>query len=358
MGLKIQTMRNQIKRRDFIKMASAGVAGIGLMNIAYSRSFRKEVPEGLRVGIIGLDTSHATAFTRTLNDPSAGPEFGGFRVTAAYPRGSSEIKSSYERIPGYTEEVSKLGVEITGSIDELLLKCDKILLETNDGRLHLEQALKVMKAGKVMFIDKPIAASLTDTIAIFNAAAYYRLPIFSSSSLRFVTAASEIRNGSIGRVLGADTYSPATIERTHPDLFWYGIHGVETLFTVMGTGCKSVSGIFTDDTDFVTGIWKDNRIGTFRGIRKGKTDYGGTAFGEKGIATTGRYDGYNSLLAEIVKFFQTGVSPVPSEETIEIFAFLTAAWESKKLNGAPVLIDSVLKEAEHEARAKLSGYAW
>lgn len=351
-------MKNQIKRRDFIKTASAGVAGYGLMSNTFIPGVQKKVPEGLRIGIIGLDTSHATAFTKALNDPAAGPEFGGFKITAAYPKGSSEIKSSYERIPGYTEEVKKSGVEITGSIDELLSKCDKILLETNDGRLHLEQALEVMKAGRLMFIDKPIAASLTDAIAIFNSAAHYKLPVFSSSSLRYGTGTAEIRGGSIGRVMGADTYSPATLERTHPDLFWYGIHGVETLYTVMGTGCRSVSGIFTDDTDFVTGIWEDNRIGTFRGIRKGKTEYGGTAFGEKGISQVGRYNGYNSLLAEIIKFFQTGVPPVPPEETIEIFAFLTAAYESKKMNGAPVLIDSVLKEAEQEAAQKMRSYSW
>lgn len=351
-------MKNQIKRRDFIKTASAGVAGYGLMSNTFIPGAQKKVPEGLRIGIIGLDTSHATAFTKALNDPAAGPEFGGFKITAAYPKGSSEIKSSYERIPGYTEEVKKSGVEITGSIDELLSKCDFILLETNDGRLHLEQALEVMKAGRLMFIDKPIAASLTDAIAIFNSAAHYKLPVFSSSSLRYGTGTAEIRGGSIGRVMGADTYSPATLERTHPDLFWYGIHGVETLYTVMGTGCRSVSGIFTDDTDFVTGIWEDNRIGTFRGIRKGKTEYGGTAFGEKGISQVGRYNGYNSLLTEIIKFFQTGVPPVPPEETIEIFAFLTAAYESKKMNGVPVLIDSVLKEAEQEAAQKMRSYSW
>ncbi len=352
-------MKNLIKRRDFIISASAGVAGAGLMNNSFltGRQTQNIAATGRRIGIIGLDTSHSTAFTRALNDSAAGPEFGGFRVTAAFPRGSSEIKSSYERIPAYTEEVKKLGVEISGSINELLGKCDFVLLETNDGRLHLEQALEVMKAGRLMFIDKPIAASLPDTIAIFKAAEYYKLPLFSSSSLRYGTGMAEIKNGSIGKITGADTYSPATLERTHPDLFWYGIHGVETLYTVMGTGCKSVSGIFTDETDFVTGVWKDNRIGTFRGIRKGKTDYGGTAFGEKGISQVGRYDGYNSLLAEIIKFFQTGVPPVTPEETIEIFSFLTAAFESKKLNGSPVLIDSVLKQAEYEATEKMRDFA-
>ncbi|HBC77298.1 MAG TPA: dehydrogenase [Bacteroidales bacterium] len=345
------SFRNKIKRRNFIKTSAAGAAGFGLLSkssvFAQSQDTAKR-----RVGIIGLDTSHSTAFTGALNNPSAGPEFGGYKVTAAYPWGSNDIKSSVDRIAGYTEEVKKLGVEIVESIGDLLKKTDVILLETNDGRLHLDQALQVMKAGKRLFIDKPIAASLTDAVAIFNASQKFNVPVFSSSSLRYISGADDIAKGSIGKVLGADTYSPATIEKTHPDLFWYGVHGVETLFTLMGTGCKSVTGTFTEDWDQVTGLWSDNRIGTFRGLRKGKTDYGGIVFGEKGIVTLGRYNGYDSLLAEIIRFFQTGVAPVSQAETIEIFAFMTAASESKKLNGTPVLIESVIREAEREAGEK------
>jgi predicted dehydrogenase len=347
---------NQFKRRDFIKRASAGSLGLGLTRNAFTGTYHNNPQTQRRVGIIGLDTSHSVAFARALNDPSAGPEFGGYKVIAAYPKGSNDIKSSVDRIAGYTEDVRKLGVEITGSIEELLGKTDVILLETNDGRLHLEQALKVMKAGKRMFIDKPIAASLSDAIAIFIAAGHYNVPVFSSSSLRYTSGMDEIARGAAGKVLGADTYSPATIEKTHPDLFWYGVHGVETLFTIMGTGCKSVSGTFTDEADHVTGLWSDNRIGTFRGIRKGKSDYGGTVFGEKGIITLGKYSGYDPLLIEIIKFFETGISPVRQEETIEIFAFMAAAAESKKLNGAPVLIGSVIREAEQEAELKMGTY--
>jgi predicted dehydrogenase len=342
-------MTNQIKRRDFIKTASAGTIGMTMLNNAIDLDYSVKGQQDTRVGIIGLDTSHATAFTRVLNDQSADPVFKGYKVTAAYPKGSHDIKSSVDRIPGYTEDVKKLGVEIVSSIEELLKKTDVILLETNDGRLHLEQALLVMKAGKRLFIDKPIAASLADAIAIFKAADFFKVPVFSSSSLRYIQGTDEIAKGSIGKVLGADTYSPATIERTHPDLFWYGVHGVETLFTVMGTGCQSVSGTFTDDTDVVTGHWSDDRIGTFRGIRKGRSGYGGTVFGEKEVLTLGSYSGYNPLLVEIIKFFDTGVTPVSPVETIEIFAFMAAAAESKKLDGATVLIESVIKEAEQEA---------
>lgn len=342
-------MKNQIKRRHFLKTAAAGTIGIGLTSGATGAVSEKLLQESKRVGIIGLDTSHSIAFTRVLNDPAASPEFGGYKVVAAYPKGSNDIKSSADRIPGYTEDVKKLGVEIVNSISELLEKVDFILLETNDGRLHLEQAVQVMKSGKRLFIDKPVAASLVHAIAIFKLSEKYKVPLFSSSSLRYIPGAKEIAEGSIGRVLGADTYSPATLEKTHPDLFWYGIHGVETLFTVMGTGCKTVRRTFTENTDFVVGLWDDKRIGTFRGIRSGKSDYGGIVFGEKGITVLGKYSGYNGLLVEIVNFFNTGIPPVKPEETIEIFAFMDAAEKSKFQDGASVSLAEMIEKAEKEA---------
>jgi predicted dehydrogenase len=341
-------MKNNLTRREFVKTSSAGTLGLGLANSELFH-YGTIISDQKRIGIIGLDTSHAIAFTKALNDPAAAPEFYGYKVVAAYPKGSLDIKSSADRIPGYTEDVKKLGVKIVDSIEEMLPEVDVVLLETNDGRRHLEQALIVMKAGKRMFIDKPIAASLKDTIAIFNAAGRYNVPLFSSSSLRYISGAKEIAGGSVGKVLGADTYSPATLEKTHPDLFWYGVHGVETLFTVMGTGCRSVSRIYTENTDIVTGVWNDNRIGIFRGTRLGKGGYGGTVFGEKGIVTLGEYQGYNPLLIKIIEFFNTGIVPVSAEETIEIFTFMEAADVSRQRGGIAVEMSEVLTKAQNEA---------
>jgi predicted dehydrogenase len=335
-------------RRDFIKTVTAGSFAFGLAD-KYAASMIFPPPESKRIGIIGLDTSHSVAFTKALNDPSADPAFLGYKVVAAYPKGSSDIKSSVDRIPGYTEDVKKLGVEIMTSIRELLERVDFILLETNDGRLHLEQAIPVLQAGKRMFIDKPVAASLTDTVAIYDAARHFNVPVFSSSSLRYITGVKEIVEGSIGKVLGADTYSPATLEITHPDLFWYGVHGVEILFTVMGAGCKTVTRSFTPDHDIVTGVWDDDRIGTFRGIRSGKSDYGGIVFGENGITVLGKYSGYNPLLLRIVDFFETGILPVNPEETIDIFSFMAAADESKLKGGVPVETEKILEKARKQA---------
>jgi len=306
----------------------------------------------LRAGIIGLDTSHATAFAKMLNDANAKDRVEGCRVVAAYPKGSPDIESSTSRVPGYTEEVKKLGVEIVDSIEKLVEQVDVVFLETNDGRPHLEQVLPALRARKPVFIDKPIAGSLTDAVAIFDAAKHFKVPVFSASSLRFAEGAQALRGGKVGDIVGCDAYSPCSLEKTHPDLYWYGIHGVETLFTVMGAGCEKVTRANTPDTDVVVGVWKGDRVGTFRGIRGGSGGYGGTAFGSKGIAPIGPYGGYRPLLVEIVKFFETGVAPVSQEETLEIYAFMEAADESKRHGGVPMTLDSVMKKARAEAKSK------
>lgn len=303
----------------------------------------------LRVGIIGLDTSHVIAFTKILNDPDVSDDLAGCRIVAAYPKGSPDIESSTSRIPKYTAQIREMGVEIVDSIDTLLKQIDVVLLETNDGRPHLKQAMKVLQAGKPVFIDKPVAGSLKDAIAIYEQARRLNVPLFSCSSLRFSREVVKMRNGAVGKVIGCDAYSPCPLEPTHPDLFWYGIHGVETLFTVMGTGCIKVVRIKTDGSDVVIGEWKDGRIGTFRGIRDGRRGNGGTAFGTKGIQTFGRPDRFEPMLIEIIKFFRTGKPPVSAEQTLEIYAFMEAADESSKQGGVPISINQVMKQSREEA---------
>jgi len=335
-------------RRKFLKNIS--IAGITFGNAGNLASlFEKTIAENKkRIGIIGLDTSHSIEFTKALNNPDAGSEFAGYKVVFAYPKGSDDIESSVKRIPAYTEEIKKYGVKIAESIKELLDNVDAVLLETNDGRLHLKQALPVFEAGKPMFIDKPVAASLKDVIAIYEAAKQFHVPVFSSSSLRYIPGAEEIAKGKYGKVLGADVYSPARLEKTHPDLFWYGIHGVEMLYTIMGTGCKNVIRVNTPDTDVVVGTWKDQRIGNFRGLRTGKLDYGGTVYAENGIVTLSTLQGYKPLLVQIIKFFETGKSPVDYKDTLEIYAFMEAADESKRKGGIAVSIESVLQKAKQQ----------
>jgi predicted dehydrogenase len=313
-------------------------------------SFPAAEPQ-LKVGIIGLDTSHAIAFTKELNSATPQPELAGCRVVAAYPKGSPDIESSTKRVPEYIEQVKKLDVEIVDSIDELLKRVDCVLLETNDGRPHLQQALPCFKAGKPTFIDKPIAASLADAIAIFEAARKYNCPVFSSSSLRYGKQTQPVRGGSLGKISRAQTTSPASLEKTHPDLFWYGIHGVESLFTVMGTGCETATRRNTPDGKIeVVGEWVGGRVGTYREDK----GYSGTAVGDKGEGPVGDYNGYRPLIVEIAKFFRTKQPPVAESETLEIYAFMEAADESKRRGGEPVELEEMMEKAKPVAAKRLA----
>lgn len=333
---------------------SSRLSALCLFTLALSTIAVADEPvKQFRVGMIGLDTSHCLAFADLLNNSKDDPALAGCRVVLVYPKGSPDIESSVKRVPEYTTKIKEHGVEIIDDLNAMIEKVDAVLLETNDGRPHMEQVIPVLKARKPVFIDKPVAGSLTDAIAIYELAKHYNTPVFSSSSLRFAKAAQEVRGGSIGDVLGCDAYSPCSLEPTHPDLFWYGIHGCETLFTAMGPGVQTVVRSSTKDFDHVTGVWKDGRIGTFRGIRNGSGGYGGTAFGTKGVAAVGPYDGYKPLVVEIVKFYRTGTPPVTAEETLDIYAFMEAADESKRQGGKPVAVAEVMAKARAEASAKV-----
>ncbi|MDC0935595.1 gfo/Idh/MocA family oxidoreductase, partial [Pirellulales bacterium] len=199
---------------------------------------------------------------------------------------------------------------------------------------------------------KPMAASLADVIAIYDAAKHYDCPIFSTSALRYGQGTLEVQGGSIGPVLGCDIFCPCSLEKTHPDFFWYGIHGVEALFTVMGTGCQSVSRTQTADGELAVGVWNEGRIGTVRGMRAGVQQYGGLAFGAKANQTVGSYRGYEPLVHDIVKFFRSGDPPTTEQETIEIFAFMEAADESKRRNGAVITIPEYIEQSRDKAARK------
>jgi predicted dehydrogenase len=296
----------------------------------------------LRVGIIGCDTSHVTAFTEALNNPSAPGRVGGGRVVAAFKGGSPDIESSRSRVNQYSRELQeKYQVTFYESIEELCREVDVVLLESVDGRPHLEQARPVLRAHKRLFIDKPVAGSLRDAVEIFKLAKEQGTPVFSSSALRFAANTQAVRHGSLGKVIYVETYGPCELEPHHPDLFWYGVHGVEALYTMMGTGCETVQRTTTPEGKIqVTGLWPNGRKGVFREDK----DFHGIAKGDKGEAPAASFEGYGPLVVEIMRFFQTGMAPVQPEETLEIFAFMEAADESKR-SGAPVSVGSILRRA-------------
>lgn len=341
-----------VNRRSFLQCtanATMQAASLAVLGNQIGSSQEQEM-KPFRLGIIGLDTSHVSVFTKQLNrGADQAPQLKGIRIAAAFPAGNPDFPLSKSRVAGFTEEVRKLGVEIVNSLAELLPLVDGVLLESVDGTQHLEQARPVFEAGKPLFIDKPLAASLHDVLEIAELGRKHQVPWFTASSSRFTAGYPELRqNPSVGEILGCDTYSQSRAAPGHPDLFWYGMHGVDLLYSLMGTGCESVTAVQTPYSEQVTGTWKGGRIGTYRAIREhtGKTGLGATVFGKQGIVHVNNYYDYFPLIVAIADFFRKRQSPVPVDEMVEVFAYLAAAEESKRRRGAPVLLQDVITQGK------------
>jgi hypothetical protein len=286
----------------------------------------------LRLGIVGTDTSHATAFAQLLN----GGKVPGAKIVAAYKGGSADVESSRTRVDNYAKELqTKWGVEMVDTIPALASKVDAILLLSVDGRTHLAQFKAALAAKKPVFIDKPLASTFNDAREIDRLAKEAHVPWFSASSLRYSEVVSSVEGPGI---LGAITWGPGPFEEHHQlDLSWYAIHPVEILFTLMGPGCEEVTRISGADADEISCKWKDGRIGTVRALRPYGT-YGAVVFRKDGVAVSPSkaHTDYEGLVREIVKFFETGKPPVSNEDTLEIFAFMDAAQRSKETGGKPM----------------------
>ncbi len=331
-------------------------AFVGLLAFAASVHSTTAAPAPLRAGMIGLDTSHVPAFVKLFNDPKAAGDLAGIKIVAAYP-GGTDMPASRNRVAKFTEGVRAAGVEIVDSIPKLLEKVDVVFLESVDGRIHLQEATPVLKAGKPLWIDKPAGGTLADAVAIYELAKKYNTPCFSSSALRFTPGIEELKKkAELGKIVGAISWGPCDYEPGTPDLFFYGIHGVEPLFALMGEGCESVTRLQTKDVDLVSGVWQDGRLASYRGFRKAKGGFGLVAFGDQAFAqaSPGSLGGYRGLCIEIARFFKTKKVPVTAEQTLEVLAFMEAADESKRQGGKSVTLASVMAKARTEAAGKVS----
>jgi virulence factor len=295
----------------------------------------------IRLGILDFDTSHVVEFTKRLNHKAIAEDHwvDGAEVVLGCP-GQSKIMP--ERIPGYTEEMKKLGVALVDRPEDMIGKVDGMLIESQEGGAHWPAARPFLEAGIPCYIDKPFTCSLADAKKIVELAAKKNVPVFSSSSLRYAPELVEYMADATkhGKIIGALAYGPAPEfekDRTlNPGLFHYGIHAVEILYAVMGPGCERVASTHEKDVDVATGQWKDGRVASVRGIRAGKSDYGCLAFTEKGAQPVpiGTKYIYCELAKHIVEMFKTGRSPLDPAVTVEIVAFIEAANKSGANHGA------------------------
>lgn len=292
----------------------------------------------MKIGMIGLDTSHCPAFVKLLNDPANEFHVPGAKVVKAFPGGSQKFSLSHSRVGQFTEELKALGIQICNSIEETAEDMDAFFLESVDGGQHLEQFKLLAQFGKPVFIDKPLACSFADAKAIAEIAREKHVPLMSASAIRYAKGIYDLLDAD-ETVQACEAFGPVELLADYRDYFWYGIHSAEILYAMMGKGCKKVQTFNTEKIDVIVGIWEDGRIGTLKGSRVGADNFGCTVTTNK-ITKSGpasyEIPYYALLLKKVIPFFQTGKSPIAIEESLEVIAFLEAASQSLANGGKPV----------------------
>lgn len=294
----------------------------------------------LKVGMIGLDTSHVTAFADLLNDPANQFHVDGARIVKAFPGGSQKFSLSRTRVEKFTQEVRDRGIEIVDS-PEALAGLDAYFLESVDGDQHLEQFKVLAGFGKPVYIDKPLACSYADAKAIVELARAENVPLMSCSSIRYALGIADLLTAEDTDVFACQAFGPMNLLEDYRDYFWYGIHSTEIVFAMLGKGLESVQVVPTEHADLLMGRWKDGKFGSILGNRNGVWTFGCTTTTNKEqrqAVASGKVPYYAMLLKKVIPFFQSGVSPIDVEETLEVIAFLECASRSRKAGGAPVKV--------------------
>lgn len=299
------------------------------------------MPDEIRIGLIGLDTSHVPAFTKLINDAGDPFHVPGGRVVAAYPGGSSDFELSYNRVEGFTTTLRETwSVEVLESPEDVAQTCDAIMITAVDGRTHLPYFREVVRMGKPTFIDKPFAISSSDAKEIFRLADEHKVPVMSTSTMRYAQPLVEVL-ATVEPLIGADCCGPMSLEPTQPGLFWYGIHVVEMVYAALGRGCLRVTASTTEGSELVTGVWSDGRIGTIRGNRMGSKVYGALLHSQHDSRFVDilahPQPVYAGLMQQVMAFFQSGRSPVAAADTLEIIRFIEAANESRETGLSVIL---------------------
>lgn len=278
----------------------------------------------MKIGLIGLDTSHSEIFTRLLNDSEDAHHVKGAQITHVIPTYSEDLCISRERFPDYYRIITnKYGVIPVEDVEEFMTVVDAVIIGTVDGRNHLEWFKKVVSYSKPVFIDKPIVMNSGEMKELINLSKIYNTPVMSSSSLRFSESVVQAKSADIQ---SGYFFGPTPRQEQMPGYFWYGIHLVEMVVTIFGTEVEKMKVETYKDCEQIRMTFSNGKHAIIRGENEWHNRFGAILHTKENVHSLRLWEEekpyYAGLIEQVVQFFETGVSPVPIEETKEIVELL------------------------------------
>ncbi len=294
----------------------------------------------LRLGILGLDSSHVPEFTRRIHGMTdAGTSR--CRVTRFWSDGQHDMPES--EVAKWRADTEAMGVEEADSLDALLDEVDGVLVLTVNGAKHEAQAAEALKRGLPTYIDKPLANDLASAQRILAAAREGKARCYSASSLRFATELDQVPREQLGELVAIDAVGPGELNDAMPRLLFYGVHTVEMVDALWGPGVSHVRADAGDDRDVIQLRYRDGRYAHLRLERRGGYDFAATLHGTQGVHhfKVDFAPVYSRLVAGMVRFFEGGDAPADLRDIVENIAVIEAAHSSLEQNGAWVGVSAI-----------------
>lgn len=277
----------------------------------------------LRIGAVGVDSSHLREFSRRINELHAAGKTA-CKVTAMFDDGRHDMPAA--DVKSWKEAAAALGVAEVKSHGALLDQVDGVMVLAVNGHRHLELALPSLERGIATYVDKPLTCDLDQAKKLLAASRKGNARCYSASSLRFAAELGTLDREKLGKLHAIDAFGPGELNASMAGLFFYGVHTIEMVDAIWGPGVKRVSAITTDARDLVDLEYRDGRYARLRLERKGCYDFGATVHGEKGLASfkVDFADVYNRLVAGMARFFEGGPAPAQLRDIVENVAVMEA----------------------------------
>ncbi len=292
----------------------------------------------MRIGAIGIDSSHLPVFTQRIKDLNAQGATK-CQVTHFWDPGMHEWqhpegpKRSAEDVANWRKTTQELGAKQVNSLDELLSNVDGVMVLNINGHRHLELSIGPIARGMPTYIDKPVTCSLDQARSLLAMTRQYKARCYSASSLRFITEIPKLNKEKIGQIIAIDAFGNGEVLDMMPGLWHYGCHSIEMVDAIFkwsgqGAGVKRVSAVATGDATsgyhLLDMDYHDGRIARLRMDRNGAWAFGATVHGTKGVEqfVVDFAPVYGHLVAGMVKFFEGGDAPVDLRDIVENVAVM------------------------------------
>lgn len=288
----------------------------------------------MRIGAIGIDSSHLGAFAGRIN---ALHRAGGTPCQVVGHWTADAGGASPELLAAAANHAGTPAPDF----DRLLAGVDGVMVLDVDGARHAGSVIAALNRGLPVFVDKPMTCSLADAERVLAAARQPGTRCFSASCLRFAAGVTDIPRDGLGKIVAVDAFGSDQTREPMSGLWYYGCHTVEMVGAIMGPGVRRVRGCEVQERTVADFEYRDGRLARLRFERSGYASFGATVHGTHGVHQfrddlAGAYD---RLVGAMVRFFEGGPAPVDLRETVEHVGAIEAVHRSISADGAWVDVD-------------------